>query len=183
MLDRNPKRAQGDLEKAVKIDPGFAEAWYELGRLQMASDGEVAQKSFTSAVAADPEFVPPYEQLTTIAVAQQRWPEVVTNANQVLRLDPTGTAQIWYFNALANYQLGQVAAAKESAQKSLALDPRHTIVNTEQLLAVILARQGDYAGALTHLRSCLTYLPKGPNADLVSKQIAQLEKAMAQQKN
>jgi hypothetical protein len=56
------------------------------------------------------------------------------------------------------------------------MDPSHVAPNTEQLLAVILASHGDYAGALTHLRSCLTYTPAGPNADLMKQQVAQLEK-------
>ena len=47
--------------------------------------------------------------------------------------------------------------------------------NTEQLLAVILARKADYAGALLHLNNCLSYMPAGPQADLVKQQIAQLE--------
>ena len=41
---------------------------------------------------------------------------------------------------------------------------------------MILADKHDFAGALAHLRNCLTYLPSGPNADLVKQQVAQLEK-------
>jgi hypothetical protein len=48
-------------------------------------------------------------------------------------------------------------------------------LNTEQLLAVILARKADYTGALLHLNNCLSYLPPGPQADMVKQQIAQLE--------
>jgi len=74
---------------------------------------------------------------------------------------------------------GKPAAAEASAVKSLALDPRHSVLNTEQLLAVILARKGDFAGALDHLRSSLKYVPPGPNADLLKQQIAQLERRIA----
>jgi tetratricopeptide (TPR) repeat protein len=182
MLQRNPTKAQEQLEEAVHVYPQFAEAWYQLGRLQVGRDNQAAQEMFSKALATDPQFVLPYEELATLAFAEEKWPEVVANANQVLRLDPEGTTRIWYFDALANYQLGKVDAAKESAQKSLAMDPRHTMLNTEQLLAVILAQQGDIAGALSHLRNCLTYLPKGPNADLVKQQIAQLEQAKARPK-
>ena len=77
--------------------------------------------------------------------------------------------------ALAEFQLGHTDEAQESATRSLAIDPRHTVPNTEQLLAVILARKGDYVGALLHLNNCLSYLPPGPHADLVKQQIAQLE--------
>jgi hypothetical protein len=69
-----------------------------------------------------------------------------------------------------------------SASKSLAIDPRHSVLNTEQLLAVILARKADYVGALLHLNNCLSYLPPGSQADMVKQQIAQLEPKVAPSK-
>ena len=57
------------------------------------------------------------------------------------------------------------------------MDPLHMQNNTEQLLAVILSQKGDNAGALQHLRNCLTYFPPGPNLELVKQQIAELESA------
>ncbi|HSS96599.1 MAG TPA: hypothetical protein VLK33_06210, partial [Terriglobales bacterium] len=78
-----------------------------------------------------------------------------------------------------NYQAAKFDIAEASATKSLALDPQHNVMNSEQLLAVMLARKGNYSGALTHLRNSLTYVPPGPNADLLKQQIAQLEKRAA----
>ena len=175
LLDQKPDRAQHDLEKAVQIYPVFAEAWYQLGRLQQAANSQDARNSFSKAVTADPQFVLPYEQLAILSTQDAKWQEVVDNTSHILQLDSTGSAQIWYLNALGNFQLGKADIAEESARKSLALDPNHTIPNTEQLLAVVLAGKGDYNGALGHLRNCLTYLPAGANADLLKQQIAQLE--------
>ena len=104
------------------------------------------------------------------------------NTNHMLQLYPEGTPQSWYLNATANYQLGKLNVAQASAVKSLALDPRHSVLNTEQLLAVILAGKGDFAGALDHLRSSLKYVPPGPNLELVKQQIAQLERRLAAKK-
>jgi cytochrome c-type biogenesis protein CcmH/NrfG len=100
---------------------------------------------------------------------------VVDNTTRALQLDPTGTARTWYLHALGSFQLGRMDVATASASNSLAMDPAHAIPNTEQLLAVILAQKGNYAGALAHLRNCLSYLPPGPGADVVKKQIAELE--------
>jgi tetratricopeptide (TPR) repeat protein len=124
----------------------------------------------------------PYEELAQLAVQEEKWPEVVANTSRELQLDPNGTPRAWYLNALANYQLSKLDAAKTSALKSLAMDPRHQIPNTEQLLAVILAREGDYEGALQHLRNCLTYITTGPNVAFLKQQIAQLEGAIANSK-
>lgn len=176
MLQHDPEGAEHELEKAVHEDPNFAEAWLQLGKLQEPSDPQAARASFSKALAADPEFVLPYEQLAVLAAQTINWQEVLNNTNHVAQLYPEGTPQSWYLNALANFQLGKRDIAQASALKSLALDPRHTVLNTEQLLAVILAAKGDFAGALDHLRSSLKYMPPGPNADLLKQQIAQLQR-------
>lgn len=182
MLEPNPKRAQGELEEAVRIYPEFADAWYQLGKLLMASNPQSAQEAISKAVAADPQFVPPYEELAQLAAQQEKWKEVVANTSRCLQLEPSGTARVWYFDALGNYQLSKLEAAKASALKSLEMDPRHYLPNTEQLLAVILAREGDYNGALNHLRNCLTYIKTGTNVEFLNQQIAQLERAAARSK-
>ncbi|MGH9529952.1 MAG: tetratricopeptide repeat protein, partial [Terriglobales bacterium] len=181
-MEKKPDRAQEDLKKALKADPQFAEAWYQLGNLQESSDRQEARDSYTKALAADPKFVRPYERLAALSAQDGKWKDVVANTSHVLQLDPVGTPQIWYFDAMGDFQLGKVDAAENSANKSLAMDPKHTIPNTEQLLAVILAQKKDYAGALAHLRNCLTYMPSGPNADLVKQQIAQVEQRVTASK-
>jgi tetratricopeptide (TPR) repeat protein len=177
-LDKNLDGAEKDLEKAVQIDPGFAEAWYQLGKLQQPKKPQDALASFQKAAAADPQFVSPYEPIAEIAAAQKNWQQVADATGKYLKLDPIGTPQIWYFDAAGNLNIGKQDVAEESAKKSLAMDPQHLAPNDEQLLAVILANHGQYAAALEHLRNCLTYTPPGPNADLMKQQIAQLEKVV-----
>jgi len=182
LMEENPGKAQHELSKAVEIDPNFAEAWYQLGRLQEASKLPEARDSFSKAVAADPKYVLPYEQLAGWAVQNSKWHEVVENANHALQLNPAGNMQTWYYNALGNFQLGKIDLAEGSARKALAMDPLHTIPMTDQMLAVILIKKAKYAEALDHLRNCLTYLPDGEGAKLVKRQIAQLEQRTAKSK-
>lgn len=178
-LEQNADGAIRNLKKAVQIYPQFAEAWLQLGKLQEQSDPQAAKDAFSKALAADPNFVLPYEQLAALAVQEQKWEEAADNTGRGLKLDPLGTPQLWYYDALAKYQTGKIDDAKVSAQKVLEIDPRHSVPNAEQLLAVIMARKGDFAGALQHLKSCLSYTPSGPNADLLKQQIAQLESRTA----
>jgi tetratricopeptide (TPR) repeat protein len=172
----NANGAERDLEKAVKADPQFAEAWYQLGKLQEAKKQQDALGSFQKAVAADPKLVSPYVHIAKLGALQKKWQDVVNATSQALKLDPAGTPQLWYFDALGSYNLGKVDEAEASARKSLAMDPQHLAPNTEQLLAVILAGKGELAEALRHLQNSLTYIQSGPNADLIKQQIAQLEK-------
>lgn len=174
-LAQDPDGAEKNLKKAVQLYPTFAQAWLQLGKIQEASEPQAARDSFSKAMAADPKFVLPYEQLAALAVQQEKWQDALDNTTHALELDPAGTPQLWYYDALAKFQLGKTDEAHISASKALAIDPRHTVPNTEQLLAVILARKADYAGAVQHLKNCLTYLPAGPQADLVKQQLAQLE--------
>ena len=176
MMKQDPEGAQKDLKKAVEADPKFAEAWLQLGKLQEASDPNAAAEAYSKALEADPNYVLPSQQLAYLSSVKGNWQDVLAKTNHVLQVYPDGTPEIWYLNALANFQTGKADAAEASAKKSLALDPKHSVMNTEQLLAVILAQKGDYAGALEHLRSCVKYVPPGPNSDLLKQQIAQLEK-------
>jgi len=173
------KSAEKNLEKAVKADPNFADAWYRLGLLQDASKPADALKSYQKAVAADPKFVSPYLPIAELAANQKNWKEVKSATDEALKLDPEGSPQLLYYNAVGNYNLGNMSVAETSAEKSLAMDPQHTAPKTEQLLAVMLAGQGQLTAALHHLQHSLTYMKPGPDRTLVEQQIAQLEKAGA----
>jgi hypothetical protein len=168
--------ARKHLQKAVSIYPQFAEAWYQLARLEETDKPDDALNAYRKAAAADPKYTPPYEHIAALCAVQKKWQDVLDATNHSLQLVPAGTPQIWYFDAVGNYNLGQVSVARTAAETSLRMDPNHLAPNTEQLLAVILAGQGEYQTALDHLRHCLTYMPPGPNADLVKQQVAQLEK-------
>lgn len=177
-LEGKRDSARRHLQKAVSIDPQFAEAWYHLGKLEATDKPQDALAAVQKAVAADPAYISPYEQIAEICATQKNWREVVDATDKALKLNPAGSPQIWYYNAVGNLNLGHHDVAEESAKKSLAIDPSHIAPNTEQLLAVILAGRGDYGEALEHLRHCLTYTPPGPNADLMKQQVVQLEKVV-----
>jgi tetratricopeptide (TPR) repeat protein len=179
--ENKPDKALKDLQKAVQIDPQFAEAWYQLGKLQETQKSPDAMNSFQKAVAADPKFAPPYEHLVQSQAQAEKWQDVLDTTNKELELNPAGSPRLFYFNAIANMKLGKTDAAEASVKKAIAADPQHTEPNAEQLLAVILANKQDIPGALEHLRTAIKYMPPGPNADLVKKQIAQLESATQSQ--
>lgn len=172
--------AERDLQKAVQIDPKFADAWYQLGKLQQAGNKTPdALSSEEKAVAADPKFISPYERVAENASVEKKWPDALTATTQALKLDPAGDPRLWYFDALARLNTGDGDGAETSARKSLAMDPQHTEPNTEQLLAVILAQKGELEEALKHLQNSLTYV-QGPNADVIKQQIAQIQSALPQ---
>ncbi len=175
MLVQKPERAQKELEKAVREYPNFADAWYQLGRLQVTSAPGIARLCLEKAIQIDPNFVRPYGQLAALAVQAQDWRAALQSAGHSLELEPRGTIWVWYYSALANFQLGRLDAAEMSANKLVAMDPLHNVRGGEQLLAAVLARKADYNGALAHLRNCLTYIRTDSDISLLKQEIAQLE--------
>ena len=56
--------ALNHLQSAVRAYPAYAQAWFEIGRLQLAlADASSALQAFQNSVQADPWFVSPYEPL------------------------------------------------------------------------------------------------------------------------
>ena len=184
---QKPDNVEGDLQQAVEVDSHFAEAWYQLGRRQEELHPEDARKDFEKAIAADPQFIRPYEQIVVLDSQQAKWKDVLTDAGQVLKIDPHGTPQIWYAYAEGILKAclsgalpeSKLKIAETSATNAMHLDPQHSVPGTEQLLALILAQEKNYTAAIDHLKNCLTYVPKGENADLVKQQIAKMEQLQA----
>ena len=107
-LDQKPDKAQKDLGKAVQVYPQFAEAWYQLGKIQEASKSRDAASSFSKSIAADPNFILPYEHLAPIAAQAGKWQDdrrllPRTRWSSI----PRGSPQTWYYNALGEFQAGQ----------------------------------------------------------------------------
>src|SRR5215831_3688852 len=99
MRAEKPDRARRHLEEAVRVYPGFAEAWYRLGVLQLISNPQDAQVCLRRAAAADPAFVPPHEQNRSTGGATTGLARRVAEHQPYLQLDPQGSAHIWYYSA------------------------------------------------------------------------------------
>jgi TolA-binding protein len=165
--------------KAVKIYPRYAVAWVELGRLQrQRNDSASARQSFQHAVQADPKFVIPYEELAQLTARDQRWPEVVEITEKLTALNPL-LPRAWFINAVAHYNLQQMAEAEKSVREGLKLDDEHRTPRMEYLLAAILVEKHELAEAAEHLRAYLQLAPKAEDADAARRQLAQITKPSA----
>ncbi len=80
LMDQKPDKAERELEKAVEAYPGFAEAWYQLGKLQTGLESPDCQDSrLRKPRLRMLNFVSPYEQLAAIAAQQAKWKDVLDN--------------------------------------------------------------------------------------------------------
>ena len=79
-------------------------------------------------------------------------------------------------NSVANLQEHKLEAAEKSARETIKLDTEHRFVKIGHVLGVILAQKQDYPAALAEMKGYLAMRPDGPDAEVVRKQVADLEK-------
>ena len=168
--------AQKQLRKAVEEYPKYAEAWLELGRAQGESKDAIgARQSFHRSIAADPNLMAPYQELTQLAARDQQWQEVADTTDQMLKMNSEKFPEFWFFNCVAKFYLGNLDGAEHSALQSIRTDTEHRIPKTEYVLGVILLEKHDYPGATEHLRKYLSLDPKGPDVADASQKLGQLQ--------
>ena len=172
-----PEEAIASLREAVRLDPEFAVAWSELGKLQMENGqaGE-AHQSFEAAAKAEPRWPEPYLHLALLAVRSDNWKEVADVTDRILHLNSWEYPQAFFFNGVANYNLKHPEAAERSARSAEKLDTQHQFPQIAQLLGNILAARHQYAEAAVEFRNFLMLAPNAVDAPAVRKQLDDVEK-------
>ncbi|MGP0071874.1 MAG: tetratricopeptide repeat protein, partial [Bryobacteraceae bacterium] len=168
--------AQKNFEKAVEIDPEYAQAWSDLGEvLQKKSQPTEARAAWEKAVAADPKYIRPYVQLAMLDLQEKRPEDAAAIAGKAVAMNPLEFPELYFYNAVANYNLKHLDVAEYSARRATELDSAHEIPRAEVLLGSVLIAKGDRAGGVQHFRKYLELVPKAQDAEQIRKAIAQLE--------
>jgi tetratricopeptide (TPR) repeat protein len=160
--------AEKHLNQAVKDYPNFAAAWSLLGDIHGRGKlFDQAVKEYLRAQAADPKYVNPCMGLTLVAMQQKRWQDAVQFTEQVFNLNPSAFPAAYFYNALANYNLGRLDAAEGSARKFASQDKEHTHPEALLLLGQIYFQKNDPASAAEQFRNYLTASPDASNAEAI----------------
>ncbi|SPF55050.1 TPR repeat-containing protein [Candidatus Sulfopaludibacter sp. SbA4] len=169
-----------DYSKAVELYRPYASAWYELGKLQ-ATGGDLytARGSFGEAIKADPKYVPPYIAIAEQGIEAKKWKEVAEVTDRASKLDVFDYPQVYFFNAVANYNIKNVDAAEKSVQQAERLDTRHIFPQIYFLWANIMAIRHDYSSAADKFRAFLKLAPDSEDSAMARKQLDQVEKITA----
>lgn len=171
-----PDEAIASMQEAVRIDPQFAFAWCELGKLQEKNDHiPDAHESFEAAVKAEPRWPEPYLHLAVIAVKAHDWNAVAENSGKVLHLNTFQYPQAYFLHGAASFNLHHIDVAETDALNAEKLDVQHEYPQIEKLLGVIFAERQRYAEAAEKLRSYLLLAPQAEDAAEARKEMAQLD--------
>jgi tetratricopeptide (TPR) repeat protein len=169
-------------EKAVRLYPKFAAAWFELGNVQkMQNDFTAARTSFAASVAADDKYINPYRGLMQLAVHDQNWQEVVATSERLIALNPATFADAWFVNGVGHFYLQHFADAEKSARRGLAIDGSHRVPKLEYLLGMILVRNNNYPEAAQHFQAYLHLVSKAADIAEAQKQLAEVARLTAAQ--
>ena len=177
MSEQKWANAQKEFEKAVAIYPEYSQAWSDLGEVlvEQSQPGE-ARAAFEHAIQVDPKYVKAYVQLSRMLVTEKKYQEALDITAKAFQYNPLEFPAIYFYDAVANFNLHQLDPALKSAERAVQLDTDHEIPRAENLLGTILAAKGDYAGAVEHLQKYLALSPKATDAPQVKQEIEQLQR-------
>jgi len=175
--------AEKELNKAVKLYPGFAAAWSLLGDIhQQDRQFDLAIKEYSQAMSADPQFLNPPFGLALIALQEKRWQDAVQFTDQVTRMNSAAFPSAYFYNAVANFNLGRLEPAEASARKFKTLDTDHHHPDVCLLLGQIFIHKQDYPSAAQEMRDYLAIAPNASNAEETRIALQRLEEAMVAKK-
>ena len=181
-IEKNdPDTAQKELLKAVELHPRYAEAWFHLGKVyERREHKDEALNAYKKSIAADGNFINPYERLYLMAYAQSQWDDVITHTEKVMHLNPFDFPGAYYVNAVANYQLKNYDAAEKSAREASKLKGKQTEPRSYYVLGLTLAQKGDFSAASESLKTFLKAAPAGTNLEQAQKILADVDRLASQ---
>jgi tetratricopeptide (TPR) repeat protein len=183
LSDGKLSAAQKQFERAVALYPDYSQAWSQLGEvLEQQSQPKEAADACGHALKADPKYIRPYLQLMRLAVDGKRMEDASALGDRATQLDPVEFPGIYYYDAVANYELKHPDVAERAVQKAIELDKAHEYPAAEALLGKLLADKGDPRGAIEHFTKYVQLAPKAADVPAIRQRIAELERGQAQAK-
>lgn len=172
--------AAASFQNAVALYPDYADAWLNLGKVQwQMATKDSARTSFQKALNLDGKLVGPWQELGFLACDDSKWEDAARFLEQAVRLDPLDSPNAWYYNALANYNLGRFEQAERSVRAEMKLD-RGKNPREDLLLGLILIARRDPAGGAAALRNYIASAPQAEDVSAARRQLARLEGEMRQ---
>jgi tetratricopeptide (TPR) repeat protein len=175
LADGDLREAQKELDRAVKMDTGYARAWSCLGVVwDLKAVSEEAQAAWEKAVAADPGYAPAAAHLSYMRLAQHEDRDALRVTSAAIAAGATQNPLIYFYDAVANAHLGNRDAAEKSARAAARLDSANEVPRAEHLLGMLLAEKHQTTEAVEHLRRYLALSPGASDAADARKEIAEL---------
>jgi tetratricopeptide (TPR) repeat protein len=159
MASRDLAQVRRSLEKAIEVDPSYAEAYNLLGfTLGKAGDLTAAIDKLKQAVALDPEIPDAHYNLGVALWFHQEREAAAKELDQSLRLNPAAGA-VYSFRGMVYRESGDLDGARRAIYRAIALSPENAVPYID--LGVVFLRQGQLASAIGQFEAGLN-LPSSP---------------------
>ena len=176
-LKKEPRfeKAIEQLEAAVAIHPEFAAAWHFLGELRL-NDNELekGQEAFEKALAADANYLKPYDPLMRIALGQRRWEDAERLSQTALKLNPM-FPEAQYCLAVASYRQGKLDEAREAALALQSSGDADRFPESLQLLGMLFGKAGQFQQAALYFNKYLEVRPDSPSVEEIERYLVEWE--------
>ncbi len=142
-----PQTALADLERATELDPGWGEAFLQLGRVRTKLKMyEPALKAYQRAIDLGPRWRDVgYFNRGYILLEQEKYQQAAEAYMEVVKLDSPHTADAWVNLAVCHYKLGDPDAAEHDLREALAENPNHA--QAQKYLNLLLERKAGKASS------------------------------------
>lgn len=149
------------LEAVVAASPKAPQAWHALGVVDDKLDKPAeARAAYEHAISVDSKMLPAYVTLTRLCIKTKDWSCAARTADALIKVDSKHSyPEIYLHQAVARYELKDLAGAEESVQEAIRLDPKYQRPRAEYVLGRILEAKGDMAGAKEHMAKYLQMDP------------------------
>jgi putative PEP-CTERM system TPR-repeat lipoprotein len=157
MHARDATLARSQMQSAIKIAPTDIENWILQGEIELdQNDLKAAEKSFSRALAIEPEHRNALVKHALIALATQQQ-ALAQKDLDVLKKTAPKSAEMLFLDASFKYHQGKYQAALPPVQELLGQQSGH--VQTNMLAGLILYETKSYQQAIAHFSKVVKRLP------------------------
>ncbi len=175
MLSRDDyARALGFFERAVEVDPNYAEAWYQAGfSYGMLGRHQDALKASKQAARLRPDWAETYVNIGASSFALGGYKEAAEAYKQATKLD-ANNADAHYALGLSLNRLNRTDEEILAYKRTVALKPDHA--NAFEQLGVAYFKQKRYGESVSAFEQLKTYKPDAKTYNYLGESYLELDK-------
>ena len=169
----NLRKIATRLESAVKIDPGFADAWKLLGQVREGlGRPEEALDAYRQAVAGDPYLYPVYTRFVPLLVGTGDLAGAIEMGEKALEIN-SHLDDVRFYVAGAYLRTGDNDQCIEKSLELVERGATDTYPQAHQFLGSAYANNRDFESSAEHFRRFLELSPDATAADAIRKQLGE----------
>jgi tetratricopeptide (TPR) repeat protein len=162
------KAAEGKLRNALDAYPSYALAWNELGlALEKLGSQDEASNAYAKALSLDARLFSASARLAVLEAGRQRWDKVATTTEAAIGQNPVEWPSLFFYNAVASYNLGRLDEAERSAARAADLQ----FFRAHYILGRVLLAKGQFQRAIEEMSKYLDLMPNAADAERVRAEI------------